>query len=61
MACFEPAEAARILKKLELHFVLYGRGKYVFKREFLYLYRFHGRFKLFVYGFIILAEKSELT
>ena len=37
LACFEPLEAARFLKKLEVHSVLYGQGKYVFKREFLYL------------------------
>ena len=37
LACFEPPEAARFLKKLEVHSVLYGQGKYVFKREFLYL------------------------
>ena len=37
LACFEPTKAARILKKLEVHCVLYGQGKYVFKREFLYL------------------------
>ena len=34
---FEPTEAARFLKKLEVHSVLYGQGKNVFKREFLYL------------------------
>ena len=37
LVCFEPTEAARFLKKLEVHSVLYGQGKYVFKREFLYL------------------------
>ena len=40
MACFEPTEAARFLKKLEVHSVLYGQGKNVFKREFLYLSSF---------------------
>ena len=42
--CFEPTEAARFLKKVEVHSVLYGHRKYVFKREFLCLERFHGRF-----------------
>ena len=27
LACFEPTDAARFLKKLELHSVLYGQGK----------------------------------
>ena len=36
LACFEPTEAARFLKKLEIHSVLYGQGKYIFKREFLF-------------------------
>ena len=36
LVCFEPAKAARFLKKLEVHSVLNGQGKYVFKREFLY-------------------------
>ena len=31
LACFEPTEAARFLKKLEVHSVLYGHRKYVFK------------------------------
>jgi len=35
--CFGPTEAARFLKKLEVHSVLYGKGKYVFTRKFLYL------------------------
>ena len=37
LACFESTDAARFLKELEVHSVLYGQGKYVFKREFLYL------------------------
>ena len=37
LTCFEPTEVARFLKKLEVHSVLYGQGKYVFKRQFLYL------------------------
>ena len=37
LACFEATKAGRIRKKLEVHSVLYGQGKYVFKREFLYL------------------------
>ena len=37
LACFETTEAARFLKKLEVASVLYGQGKYVCKREFLYL------------------------
>ena len=37
LTCFEPTKAARILKKLEVHSILYGQGKNVFKREFLYL------------------------
>ena len=44
LACFEPTKAARFLKKLEVHSVLYGHRKYVFKREFLCLDRFDGRF-----------------
>ena len=47
LACFEPTGAARFLKKLEVHSVLYGHRKYVFKREFLCLQRFHGRFPHF--------------
>ena len=43
-------EAARFLKKLEVHSVLYGHWKYVFKREFLCLERFHGRFLHFDIG-----------
>ena len=35
LACFQATKAARIRKKLEVHSVLYGQGKYVFKREFL--------------------------
>ena len=49
-ACFEPTKAAKSLKKLQVHSVLYGQGKYVFKREFLYLERFHGRFVHFDIG-----------
>ena len=30
-------KATRSLKKLDVHSVLYGQEKYVFKREFLYL------------------------
>ena len=26
LACFEPTKAARILNKLEVHYVLYGQG-----------------------------------
>ena len=37
LACFEPTKEATFLKKLEVHSVLYGQGKYVFKREFLHL------------------------
>ena len=44
LTCFEPTKAARILKKLEVHSVLYGQGKYIFKREFLYLQTFYRRF-----------------
>ena len=44
MACFEPTEAARFLKKLEVYSVLYCHRKCVFEREFLCLERFHGRF-----------------
>ena len=53
LACFEPTGAARFLKKLgklEIHSVLYGHRKYVFKREFLCLQRFHGRFLHFDIG-----------
>ena len=34
LACFEPIKAARFLKKLEVHSVLYGQEKLVFKRQF---------------------------
>ena len=44
LACFEPTEAARFLKKLEVYPVLYGHRKCVFEREFLCLERFHGLF-----------------
>ena len=53
LACFESTGAARFLKKLgklEIHSVLYGHRKYVFKREFLCLQRFHGRFLHFDIG-----------
>ena len=50
LGCFEPTGAATFLKKLEVHSVLYGHRKYVFKREFLCLQRFHGRFLHFDIG-----------
>ena len=51
LAWFEPTvEAARFLKKLEVHSVLYGHRKCVFEREFLCLERFHGRFLYFDIG-----------
>ena len=50
LACFEPTEAARFLKKLEVYPVLYGHRKCVFEREFLCLERFHGRFLHFDIG-----------
>ena len=50
LTCFEPTEAARFLKKLEVHSVLYGRRKCFFEREFLCLERFHGRFLHFDIG-----------
>ena len=50
LACFEPTEAARFLKKLEVNSVLYGDRKCVFEREFLCLERFHGRFLHFDIG-----------
>ena len=50
LAWFEPTEAARFLKKLEVHSVLYGHRKCVFEREFLCLERFHGRFLHFDIG-----------
>ena len=50
LACFEPSKAARIRKKLEVHSVCHGQGKYVFKREYLYLKKFHGRFLHFDIG-----------
>ena len=34
LACFEPIKAARFLKKLEVHSVLYGQEEFVFKRQF---------------------------
>ena len=37
LACFEPTEAARFLKKRKVLSVLFGQVKYVFEREFLYL------------------------
>ena len=55
LACFEPTEAARFLRKLEVHSVLYGHRKYVFKREFLCLEGFHGLFLHFDIG---LKEKT---
>ena len=36
LACFEPTKAAKVLKKVQVHSVLYGQGKHVFKRECLY-------------------------
>ena len=55
-ACFEPTEAARFLKKVKVHSVLYGHRKCVFEREFLCLERFHGRFLHFDIG---VKEKPE--
>ena len=43
-------EAARFLKNVEVHSVLHGHRKYVFKRVFLCLERFHGRFIHFDIG-----------
>ena len=38
LACFEPTEAARFLKKLEVRSVLYNRGKSGFKGKcFLFI------------------------
>ena len=37
LACFEPTHVARFLKKLEVHSVPYGQGKYVFETEVLCL------------------------
>ena len=37
LACSEPTDAERFLKKRELRSILYGQGKCVFKTEFLYL------------------------
>ena len=54
--CFEPTEAARFLKKLEVHSVLYGHRKRLFKREFFCLERFQGRFLHFDIG---LKEKPQ--
>ena len=56
LTCFEPTEAARFLKKLEVHSVLYGHRKYLFRGEFLCLDRFHGRFLHFDIG---LKEKPQ--
>ena len=50
LAWFEPTEAAKFLKKLEVHSVLNGHRKCVFEREFLCLERFHGRFLHFDNG-----------
>ena len=44
LACFEPTDAARFLKKPEVLSVLYGQGKFVFKREFLCLWKVHDQF-----------------
>ena len=60
MASFEPTDAARFLKKLEVHSMLYGQGKYVFKREFLYLQRFPGRFQHFDVGVIEKPQNVRL-
>ena len=38
LACFEPTKAARFLKTLEENSALYCQRKYLFKREFLYLF-----------------------
>ena len=47
LACFEPQRGSKVfLKKLKVHSVLYGHRRYVFKREFLCLERFHGRFHI---------------
>ena len=40
LARFETTKAANFLKKFQVHSVLYGQGKYVFKREFLCFERF---------------------
>ena len=51
LACFEPQRGSKVfLKKLKVHSVLYGHRRYVFKREFLCLERFHGRFLHFDIG-----------
>ena len=55
-ACFQPTEAVRFLKKLEVHSVLYGQGKYVFKREFLYL----SRYGSFLHFDIVVKEKPQM-
>ena len=38
LACFEPIKAARFLKKLEVHSVLCGQEKFVFKRQFSWMF-----------------------
>lgn len=43
-------KAPKFLKKLQVHSTLYGKEKYVFKRKFLNLSRFHGRFLHFDLG-----------
>ena len=54
--CFEPTKAIKVPKKLKVHFILYGQGNYVFKREFVYLWRFHGCFVHFEIG---MKEKPQ--
>ena len=38
LACFEPIKAARFLKQLEVHSVLCGQEKFVFKRQFSWMF-----------------------
>ena len=47
---FNQSRQRSFLKKFQVHNVLYGRGKHVLKREFLFLWRFHRRFEHFDIG-----------
>ena len=49
---FQEFRAMKYLKKFWVHFVVYGQGKYFYRRNFLYLLRFYRRFFSFFTIFI---------